>query len=79
MPVRHAAQRDRHACSFDGHALDGLPAHRRTRLGLARSFQLPRPFVRLTLAENLRVPILYAVHRSVPALTPMSEHDARNC
>ena len=28
---------------FAGQALDGLPAHRRTHLGLARSFQLPRP------------------------------------
>jgi branched-chain amino acid transport system ATP-binding protein len=27
---------------------------------MARSFQLPRPFATLTLAENVRVPILYA-------------------
>lgn len=47
---------------FDGHRLDGLAAHRRTRLGLARSFQLPRPFASLTVGENLRVPIEYAVH-----------------
>jgi branched-chain amino acid transport system ATP-binding protein len=46
--------------TFDGHRLDGLPAHQRTRLGMARSFQLPRPFPTLTLAENVRVPILYA-------------------
>jgi branched-chain amino acid transport system ATP-binding protein len=46
--------------SFDGHALNGLAAHRRTRLGMARSFQLPRPFHTMTLAENVRIPILYA-------------------
>jgi branched-chain amino acid transport system ATP-binding protein len=46
--------------TFQGRALDGLTAHERTRLGLARSFQLPRPFGGLTLADNLRVPILYA-------------------
>jgi len=46
---------------FEGHALDGLKAHQRTRLGLARTFQLPRPFGTLTLAENLRIPLLYAV------------------
>ena len=46
---------------FQGKVLDGQPAHMRTRLGLARSFQLPRPFGTLTLAENLRIPILYAV------------------
>jgi branched-chain amino acid transport system ATP-binding protein len=46
--------------TFDGHKLSGLSAHERTRLGVARSFQLPRPFPTLTLAENIRVPILYA-------------------
>ena len=45
---------------FAGHTLNGLSRIERTRLGLARSFQLPRPFTTLTLAENLRVPILYA-------------------
>ncbi len=45
---------------FAGQTLDGLSAHERTRLGLARTFQLPRPFNTLTLAENLRVPLLYA-------------------
>ena len=48
--------------SFAGEGLDGLTAHERTRRGLARSFQLPRPFGSLTLAENLRIPILYAVN-----------------
>jgi branched-chain amino acid transport system ATP-binding protein len=47
---------------FAGHSLEGKSAHERTRLGLARSFQLPRPFATMTLAENLRVPILYAVN-----------------
>ena len=46
---------------FDGTALDGLPAHRRTHLGLARSFQLPKPFGSLSVAENLRIPLLYTV------------------
>ena len=47
---------------FAGRKLEGMAAHERTRLGLARSFQLPRPFATMTLAENLRVPILYAVN-----------------
>ena len=45
---------------FAGTVLDGLPAYRRTRLGIGRSFQLPHPFATLTIADNLRVPILYA-------------------
>lgn len=47
---------------FGEAVLDGLSAHQRTRLGLARSFQLPRPFGSLSLVENIRVPILYAVN-----------------
>ncbi len=48
---------------FDGQRLDGLAAHERTHRGLARSFQLPRPFHSLTLIENVRVPLLYTAHR----------------
>ncbi len=46
---------------FDGRKIDRLDAHRRTHLGLARSFQLPRPFVSMTLADNIRIPLLYTV------------------
>jgi len=48
---------------FDGQRLDGLAAHERTHRGLARSFQLPRPFHSLSLIENVRVPLLYTAHR----------------
>lgn len=47
---------------FGEEALDGLSAHQRTRRGLARSFQLPRPFGSLSLIENVRIPILYTVN-----------------
>ena len=46
---------------FDGKPVDGLAAHQRTRRGLSRSFQLPRPFASLSVAENIRVPLLYTV------------------
>ena len=62
---------------FDGRSLDGMAAHQRTILGLARSFQLPRPFVSLSVADNLRVPLLYAVKaRLGPAVTAreLDEH-----
>ena len=47
---------------FDGRDLAGLVAHQRTRLGMARSFQLPRPFPSMTVGDNLRIPLLYAVN-----------------
>jgi len=55
--------------TFEGRALDGLPAHARTRLGMARSFQLPRPFVSMSVADNLKVPLLYALGSHARHLT----------
>ena len=45
--------------TFDGQVLDGLPPHKRAYLGLARSFQLPRPFGSMSVRDNMRVPLLY--------------------
>jgi branched-chain amino acid transport system ATP-binding protein len=62
---------------FDGATMNGLTTHERTRRGLARSFQLPRPFASLSVAENLRVPLLYTVNaRSGPHLSA-ADIDAR--
>lgn len=58
---------------FDGNNLAGLAAHQRTRLGIARSFQLPRPFASMTVADNIRVPLIYAV--GARAKTHLSEAD----
>ena len=46
--------------TLDNRRIDGLPPHQRARLGLVRSFQLPRPFGSLTVADNLRVATVYA-------------------
>jgi len=62
---------------FDGTAIDGLPAHRRTHLGMARSFQLPRPFASLSVAENLRIPLLYTVNLRRGRHMPRAEVEAR--
>lgn len=47
---------------FDGHDLAGLQPHSRTRLGLARSFQIPKPFASMSVLDNLLVPLFYAAH-----------------
>jgi ABC-type branched-subunit amino acid transport system ATPase component/ABC-type branched-subunit amino acid transport system permease subunit len=41
--------------TFDGRDVAALPAHRRARLGIVRTFQLPREFRALTTIENLLV------------------------
>jgi branched-chain amino acid transport system ATP-binding protein len=62
---------------FAGQALDGLPAHRRTHVGLARSFQLPRPFMSMRVMDNLRVPLLYTVRRRSLLISSQKELDDR--
>jgi len=48
---------------FRGEEISGLPAYQRTRRGIARSFQIPRPFASMSVLENLVVPLEYVVHR----------------
>ncbi len=47
---------------FEGRDITRLPAHRRTRLGIVRSFQIPKPFTSMTVLENLDIPLEYAAH-----------------
>jgi branched-chain amino acid transport system ATP-binding protein len=48
---------------FGGEEISRLPAYQRTRRGIARSFQIPRPFGSMSVLENLVVPLEYVVHR----------------
>ena len=47
---------------FRGEEVSRLPAYQRTRRGIARSFQIPRPFRSMSVLENLVVPLEYVVH-----------------
>ncbi len=47
---------------FDGRDITALPAHRRTRLGIVRSFQIPKPFTSMTVLENLGIPLENTAH-----------------
>lgn len=55
---------------FGGERLDGLKPHQRAYRGLARSFQIPRPFFRMSVLENVRVSMMFAAgHRSGRSLS----------
>jgi len=47
------------AVQFQGHDIAGLPPHRICRLGIARTFQIPQPFVNLTVLRNLMIAAEY--------------------
>ena len=44
---------------FDDHRIDGLGPHKINRLGIARTFQIVRPFANMTVLENVAVGALY--------------------
>jgi len=66
---------DEGSIRFDGHEIGGHPAHKRIRLGLARSFQIPKPFASMSVLDNLCVPLLYAArkHEKLPRSRIMEE------
>jgi len=41
--------------TFEGHDMTKVPAHRRCRMGIGRTSQVPRPFERMTVFENVLV------------------------
>ena len=60
--VSGALRNERGRILFAGRDITDLPAHQRTRLGIARSFQIPKPFGSMTVQENLCIPLEYAAH-----------------
>jgi branched-chain amino acid transport system ATP-binding protein len=45
--------------SFAGAAIGGTPMHRLARLGINRTFQSPKPFLSLTVRENVEIAAAY--------------------
>ncbi|HEU5189036.1 MAG TPA: ABC transporter ATP-binding protein [Methylomirabilota bacterium] len=45
---------------FDGQEITGMPPHQRSRLGIVRSFQIPKPFTSMTVRDNLGISLEYA-------------------
>jgi branched-chain amino acid transport system ATP-binding protein len=45
---------------FDGVEIGGLPAYRVCRMGVGRTFQIPRPFRKLPLVENVALGAYYS-------------------
>jgi len=61
--VSGALRNDSGTITFAGEDVSTLPAYQRTRRGIARSFQIPRPFSSMSVLENLVVPLEFVAHR----------------
>ncbi len=60
--ISGALRNDRGKIFFQGRDITAIPPYQRARLGIARSFQIPKPFSSMTVRENLCIPLEYAAH-----------------
>ena len=61
--------------TLDGREIGGLPAAKRCKLGIARTFQLVRPFQNLTALENVAIGRVYG--REPPRDRAQAEREGR--
>src|SRR5262249_25261171 len=45
--------------AFEGRSLHALPAHRIARRGIARTYQIPRPFANLSVLQNVAIATMF--------------------
>src|ERR1043166_3954714 len=44
---------------LEGRSIGGLPSHRLVHAGINRTFQVPKPFLSMTVRENVEVSLAY--------------------
>ena len=66
---------DTGSVTFAGRELARLPAHRIARAGIARTYQVPRPFAHLTLRDNVA---LTAMFGGAALARPQADRGGRN-
>ncbi len=63
---------------FQGQRIDGMPAFRRARLGIGRTFQIMRPFPGMSVLDNVAVGALFGPSHAHGGLAQAREQ-AREC
>ncbi len=63
--ISGALRPNRGVVLFAGQDITPMPANQRSHRGIARSFQIPRPFRSMTVLENLMVALDFAAHRQL--------------
>jgi branched-chain amino acid transport system ATP-binding protein len=61
---------------FRGRDIAREPAFKRVHLGVARTFQIPRPFASMSVIDNLRIPLLYGARARVTLDTGSATDEA---
>src|ERR1700748_2745940 len=56
---------------FDGASIGGVASHRLVHRGVNRTFQIPKPFLSLTVRQNVEVALAYGGASSAPAMADL--------
>src|SRR5207245_11799366 len=59
--------------TVDGRRMDGWPAHRMVGLGVAKTHQIPKPFLTMTCRENVAVAMMYGSRREGEPASALEE------
>lgn len=68
---------DRGEIAFDDVRIERLPPYRRAHLGMGRTFQIPRPFGRMSVRENVAIGAMFgsmAAEMNVDRSMQMADH-----
>jgi branched-chain amino acid transport system ATP-binding protein len=64
------------AITFDGQRIDGLRPDQISRRGVARTFQIVRPFGNMTVLENVTLGVLYGRRRERSAAVALAKYSS---
>ncbi len=56
--IMNELKQDEGEIFFEGKEITKYPTHKRLKMGIARTYQTPRPFSEMTVTENIRVGIM---------------------
>lgn len=56
--IMNELKQDEGEIFFEGQEISKYPTHQRVKMGIARTYQIPRPFGEMTVSENIRVGIM---------------------
>ncbi|MBM4305428.1 MAG: ABC transporter ATP-binding protein [Deltaproteobacteria bacterium] len=59
---------------FNNEEITHLPTHKRVKKGICRSFQIMNIFSKLSVYENLQIPVFSLFNRSLSFFHPLSRH-----
>ncbi len=63
---------------FSGEEITHLPIHKRVKRGICRSFQIMNIFPKLSVFENLQIPVFSLLNRSLHFFKPVHLHSDAN-